>query len=94
MPGHTRGHAAVAVQTHDHTGEQWILHCGDAFYHSGTLDRSSVPLMLRTYEGMFAFSRRQLLDNQARLAELYERREPGLSIVCAHDPGLFEQASR
>lgn len=94
MPGHTRGHAAVAVQTGDQAGERWVLHCGDAFYHSGTLDRSGVPLMLRTYEGMFAFDRRQLRDNQERLAELYERGEPGLTIVCAHDPGLFEQARR
>lgn len=90
MPGHTRGHAAVAVDG----GERWVLHCGDAFYHAGTLDGSAVPLMLRTYEGMFAFSRRQLRDNQARLAELYERREPDLTIVCAHDAGLFEQACR
>ncbi|OBS00868.1 hypothetical protein A9W98_22900 [Mycobacterium gordonae] len=92
MPGHTRGHAAVAVQASKHAGEQWVLHCGDAFYHSGTLYRSRVPLMLRAYEEMFAFNRQQLLDNQARLAELYERREPGLTIVCAHDSGLFEQA--
>ena len=75
-------------------GERWILHCGDAFYHSGTLDGSGVPWMLRSYEGMFAFSRKQLRDNQARVAELYARREPDLAIVCAHDPGLFEQARR
>lgn len=90
MPGHTRGHAAVAIDA----GERWILHAGDAFYHSGTLDGSGVPLMLRTYEGLFAFDRKQLRDNQARLAELHGRGEPDLAIVCAHDPGLFEQARR
>ncbi|PJE24387.1 MAG: hypothetical protein CK431_06280 [Mycobacterium sp.] len=93
MPGHTRGHAAVAVCASEGAGEKWVLHCGDAFYHRGALDRSGVPLLLRTYEGASAFNRRQLRDNQARLAELYERGEPDLDIVCAHDPSLFEQAS-
>ena len=88
MPGHTRGHAAVAVDA----GKHWILHCGDAFYHPGTLDRSRVPFVLRAQEEMFAFSRKQLHDNQARLAELYERRDPDLMIVCAHDPSLLAQA--
>jgi glyoxylase-like metal-dependent hydrolase (beta-lactamase superfamily II) len=88
MPGHTRGHAAVAVDA----GQHWILHCGDAFYHRGTLDRSRVPFVLRAQEEMFAFSRKQLHDNQARLAELYERRDPDLMIVCAHDPTLLAQA--
>jgi hypothetical protein len=30
--------------------------------------------------------------NQARLAELYHRREPDLLMVCSHDPGLYEHA--
>jgi len=92
MPGHTRGHAAVAVRAGEGAGDRWVLHCGDAFYHHGALDRSGVPLMLRTYEGASAFNRGQLRENQARLAELYERGERDLEIVCAHDRGLFEQA--
>lgn len=90
MPGHTRGHTAVAVDA----GERWILHCGDAFYHPGTLDRSRVPLVLRVQEELFAFSRKQLHDNQLRLAELYDRRDSDLLIVCAHDPGLFSRARK
>jgi glyoxylase-like metal-dependent hydrolase (beta-lactamase superfamily II) len=88
MPGHTRGHAAVAVDADEH----WILHCGDAFYHPGTLERSRVPSVLRAQEEMFAFSRKQLHDNQARLAELYARKDPDLLIVCAHDPSLLTSA--
>ena len=34
LPGHTRGHACIAVDA----GHRWVLHCGDAFYHYGTLD--------------------------------------------------------
>lgn len=89
MPGHTRGHAAVAVDA----GHRWILHCGDAFYHSGTIDgRSRVPRVLSAQEAMFAFDRKQLRANQDRLTELYHRQEPGLLIVCAHDPGLYARA--
>ncbi|EUA89226.1 metallo-beta-lactamase superfamily protein [Mycobacterium ulcerans str. Harvey] len=89
MPGHTRGHAAVAVDA----GDRWILHCGDAFYHVGTLDgQSKVPFVLRSQEELFSFDRRQLRDNQARLAELQRRQDPGLLIICAHDPSLYAVA--
>jgi glyoxylase-like metal-dependent hydrolase (beta-lactamase superfamily II) len=88
LPGHTRGHAAVAVDA----GQHWILHGGDAFYHPGTLTRSRVPMVLRAQEEMSAFSRKQLHENQARLAELHERQQPDLTIICAHDPSLLAKA--
>ncbi len=89
MPGHSRGHAAVAVDA----GNRWILHCGDAFYHSGTIDgHSPVPALLRVQEVLTAFDRKQLRANQERIAELYRRQEPDLLIVCAHDPTLYARA--
>jgi len=39
-----------------------------------------------------AFDRKTVLANHARLAELYQRRDPDLLIVCAHDPTLYERA--
>ena len=89
LPGHTRGHACVAVDA----GHRWVLHAGDAFYYSGTIDgRTPVPRALTTMESLFAFDRKAVLDNHARLAELYQRRDPDLLIVCAHDPTLLEHA--
>ena len=88
LPGHTRGHACVAVDS----GHRWVLHAGDAFYHYGTLDGTPVPRALWAMESLVAFDRKRLLDNHARLAELYQRKEPDLLIVCAHDPTLLEQA--
>jgi glyoxylase-like metal-dependent hydrolase (beta-lactamase superfamily II) len=88
LPGHTRGHACVAVDA----GHRWVLHAGDAFYHHGTLDGTPVPRALTAMETMFAFDRKAVLDNHARLAELYARQEPDLLIVCAHDPTLLERA--
>ena len=89
LPGHTRGHACVAVDA----GHRWVLHCGDAFYHYGTLDgRTPVPRALMAMESFVAFDRKKVLDNHARLAELYQRRDPDLLVVCSHDPTLLEQA--
>jgi glyoxylase-like metal-dependent hydrolase (beta-lactamase superfamily II) len=89
LPGHTRGHAAVAVDA----GHRWVLHCGDAFYHYGTLDRQErVPGVLKAQESFIAFDRKQVRDNHVRLAELYRRAEPDLLIVNAHDPELYARA--
>ncbi|MFD8431306.1 MBL fold metallo-hydrolase [Streptomyces coelicoflavus] len=89
LPGHTRGHAAVAVET-DHG---WLLHTGDAFYHRGMIDRQSqVPRALSSMEKFVAFDLKRVRANHERLAELYRRNEPDLLIVNAHDPVLFEEA--
>ncbi|MDR6979116.1 glyoxylase-like metal-dependent hydrolase (beta-lactamase superfamily II) [Streptomyces sp. 3330] len=89
LPGHTRGHAAVAVDT----GPRRLLHAGDAFYHRGTLDgRSAIPASLRRAEAVVAHDGKQVRDNHARLAELYRRADPGLIIVNSHDPDLYEKA--
>jgi hypothetical protein len=69
-----------------------VLHAGDAFYHYGTLDGSPVPRGLTAMESAVAFDRKKVLDNHARLAELYRRQEPDLLIVSAHDPTLLEKA--
>jgi glyoxylase-like metal-dependent hydrolase (beta-lactamase superfamily II) len=85
LPGHTRGHAGVAVDAGDH----WILHCGDAFYHRGSIAGTPVPASWRLQEVFTTYNRAQLRDNRARLAELYRRAEPDLLIVCSHDTDLF-----
>ncbi|MEW2397979.1 MBL fold metallo-hydrolase [Streptomyces sp. NPDC046862] len=88
LPGHTRGHACVAVDT----GARWILHAGDAFYHRGTLDpRTPVPVGLRVMETLIAHDLKKVRDNHARLTELYRRADPDLAIICAHDPALYEK---
>ncbi|MDG5482948.1 MBL fold metallo-hydrolase [Mycolicibacterium gadium] len=89
LPGHTRGHACIAVDA----GNRWVLHCGDAFYQQGTLDGiSEVPRPIRIIEPLLAFDRKKVADNHARLTELYQRQEPDLLMVCAHDAELYEHA--
>jgi glyoxylase-like metal-dependent hydrolase (beta-lactamase superfamily II) len=89
LPGHTRGHACVAVDA----GHRWVLHCGDAFYYAGTVDgRSPIPLRIKISEMLVAFDRKVVRDNHARLAELYDRQDPDLLIISAHDPKLLSHA--
>ncbi|MFJ3799698.1 MBL fold metallo-hydrolase [Streptomyces sp. NPDC090088] len=89
LPGHTRGHAAVAVDA----GHRWLLHAGDSFYHHGTLDEHSrVPGSLRGMEALIAYDGKKVRANHDRLADLYRRSDPDLLIVNAHDPLLLEKA--
>lgn len=91
LPGHTRGHAAVAVDAGDH----WVFHAGDAFYHHGQLDGSgSAPATLRSMERVVAHDRAMVEANHRRLAEMYGGRESGVLLVNSHDPLLLEQAQR
>jgi glyoxylase-like metal-dependent hydrolase (beta-lactamase superfamily II) len=92
LPGHTRGHACVAVDASSGAGNRWVLHAGDAFYHRATLDGGSSPILLRAMETFIAYDLARVRDNHARLAELHQRGEPDLTIVSAHDGTLFEAA--
>ncbi|SEA74944.1 MULTISPECIES: MBL fold metallo-hydrolase [unclassified Mycobacterium] len=90
LPGHTRGHAAVAVDA----GDRWVLHVGDSFYHRGQLDGSdTAPRALRLMERSVAFDWTKVQANHQRLSELWAAGEPGLFLVNAHDPQLLWQAA-
>ena len=90
LPGHTRGHAAVAVDT----GNRWILHVGDSFYHHGQLDGSgSAPRALRLMERSVAFDWKKVQANHQRLSELWAAGQSDLLLVNAHDPQLLRRAA-
>ncbi len=89
MPGHSRGHAAVAVETD--TG--WVLHAGDTFYHHGEVDGTgSVPKMLPVMERFMASSFEQVLANQHRLGEVAQDLTNNIFVINAHDSTLLKQA--
>lgn len=89
MPGHTRGHAAVAVGSD--TG--WVLHCGDSYYHRNSLTGSSAaPAMSRLFERLAAEDWPRVRANHDALAQLYQTRGHDLRIVCAHDRMQLEMA--
>jgi glyoxylase-like metal-dependent hydrolase (beta-lactamase superfamily II) len=82
LPGHTRGHTAVAVEAPGGP----LLHCGDAYFHGGTVDpsRGKVPVGLRVFERSMALDRQHVRENHARLRELRAGGE--VRLFCAHDP--------
>jgi len=88
LPGRTRGHACVAVDT----GSRRVLHGGDALSNHGMLDgHSRVSAALRTMETFVAYDLKTVRDNHARLADLYWCADPNLAMINAHDPTLYEK---
>ncbi|WP_159840745.1 MBL fold metallo-hydrolase [Nocardia sp. CY41] len=91
LPGHSRGHAAIAIDT----GKRWILHAGDAFYHHGQIDGTSrVPRSLILMERFIAHDMPRVRANHERLTELWTTQAPELLLVNAHDPTLLRRAQQ
>lgn len=90
MPGHTRGHWLVAVQS---APSKWLLHCGDAYFHRAIVRPSegSVPFGLRVFERNAAIEWKRVRENHDRLRELAGRGDPELTLFSAHDPVELER---
>ncbi|PSJ36865.1 MBL fold metallo-hydrolase [Allosphingosinicella deserti] len=92
LPGHTWGHAGIAVQT----GDGWFLHAGDAYFYRGEMrgpKRKCTP-GLRGYQTMMEVDRDARLANQERLRQLSVEHSREVRIICAHDPVEFEACSQ
>jgi glyoxylase-like metal-dependent hydrolase (beta-lactamase superfamily II) len=82
MHGHTRGHSAIIVRT----GDRWLVHAGDAYFHRNSVDSAgAVPI------GVSAFERATQMDPAARRASLAALRQlrtsyADIDLFCAHDP--------
>lgn len=85
LPGHSRGHAGVAVDT----GSGWLLHAGDAYYDRVEITGGQASRTIRLSQRSLAIDHAALLANQARLAELQRVHEADLRVFCAHDVGEF-----
>lgn len=88
LTGHTRGHTGVALDT----GDGRLLHAGDAYFHRDQVATpSTCPPGLRAFQFLVQADLTTRLHNVARLAEL--NRDPGVTVVSAHDPVEFERAT-
>jgi glyoxylase-like metal-dependent hydrolase (beta-lactamase superfamily II) len=87
LAGHTRGHCGVAVrETHG-----WLLHAGDAYFHSAEMAGSpSCPPALDAFQRILAMDERRRVHNQQRLRELIRGRGD-VRVHCAHDPHELER---
>ncbi len=83
LPGHSRGHAMVAVRD----GDGWLLHAGDAYLRRGDLtDPPSAPRAVRLAQRLLAQDDDVRLAHLARLRELVAADYPGVRVFSAHDP--------
>lgn len=88
MPGHTAGHAAVAVLDPQ---RGWLVHAGDAFMHRSTLQPNSTEASnesrrLRVIEKMLAVDVRAVANSHAALVGLSGS---GVRVFCSHDDVQF-----
>lgn len=88
MPGHSHGHAAIAVDT----GRGWLVHAGDGYFHRSVLERgnaSGTPWGLRCVERLIASDYAKVRANHALLANL--AKHDGVTVFSAHDPVEYER---
>ncbi len=87
--GHSRGHAAVAVQTKD----AWRLHAGDAYFFHGEVNAAapSCPAPLRLFQWAVQVDARARLSNQERLRDLVKAHGAQVQVFSAHDVVEFER---
>jgi glyoxylase-like metal-dependent hydrolase (beta-lactamase superfamily II) len=83
LPGHSRGHSAVAVRD----GQRWLLHCGDAYFHRGEMATPPhCPPGLRAFQRAMSDDNAARVANQERLRELARQHSDEVRLFCAHDP--------
>ncbi|MFB7859372.1 MBL fold metallo-hydrolase [Rhodococcus qingshengii] len=89
LPGHTQGHVAVAVRS----GENWLVHAGDCYFHGSSVgrDRDDVRWGAELFETVMAVDRRKVAANHERLAELVGRTDRTFEVFSAHDPFEFDE---
>ena len=87
LPGHTRGHCGVAVRR----SEDWLLHCGDAYFHHSEVEPSGrgAPAGLRAFESLVSVDSAARRANLARLRELARLTMGEVKLFCSHDPVEF-----
>lgn len=90
LAGHTRGHAGIAVDT----GDGWLLHAGDAYFHAGEVDprRPYCPPLLAAVETMLQTEGRARRHNRERLRELSRDHGDRVRIQSAHSVAEFRRA--
>ena len=89
LPGHTLGHAGIAVRDAD----RWLLHCGDAYFFSGEMHPETPRCTpgLRLYQDLMQQHRGLRLHNQERLRALAQDHGAAVRLFCAHDQLELQQ---
>jgi len=88
LPGHSRGHAGVALRL----GEQWLLHCGDAYFHHAEMQvEPHRPWALALFQRI-AVDDATRRRNQEKLRQLVQSHGDEVRVFCSHDRSEYEAA--
>jgi glyoxylase-like metal-dependent hydrolase (beta-lactamase superfamily II) len=92
LPGHTFGHAGVAV----HSEGRWLFQTGDAYFYHEEMNpvHPRCTPGLRMYQNLLEKDRKARLGNQQRLRELRRDHPREVEVFCAHDTLEFQRLSR
>jgi glyoxylase-like metal-dependent hydrolase (beta-lactamase superfamily II) len=86
LRGHTRGHCGVAVRR----SEDWLLHCGDAYFHHSEIETGgAAPAGLRALESLMSVDSAARRANLIRLRNLARLTMGEVKLFCSHDPVEF-----
>lgn len=90
LPGHSRGHSGVAIDTSD----GWLFHCGDAFFFEGEIETPRrCPPGLRIFQNINQHDGEARHRNQERLRELQREHVDEVTLFCSHDARMLDAMS-
>lgn len=82
LPGHTRGHCGVAVDT----GDGWLLHCGDAYYIQEELrEEGRTPVGVWGFRFIAHYRHAQAMRQLENLRSLLGSHGGSMRVLSAHD---------
>jgi glyoxylase-like metal-dependent hydrolase (beta-lactamase superfamily II) len=89
LPGHTRGHSAVAVRS----DRGWLLHAGDAYFFHGEVHgaKPRCPPGLVLFQRLIAVDHAARLRNRDRLRALVREHGHEVRVFSAHCPVELER---
>lgn len=93
LHGHTRGHCAIAVRAPKGDSAEWLLHCGDAYFHADEVkDPPKCPVGLSLFQKTMAVDNHERVKNQGRLRTLHREAGKRIRFFSAHSPIELRQA--
>ncbi|MFJ6779039.1 MBL fold metallo-hydrolase [Streptomyces yangpuensis] len=93
LPGHSAGHAGVAVQGDD---GRWLLHAGDAYMYHGELEHTPAlghPLLEPVQQGAQTDAAARTATRD-RLRDLVRDHADEVTVFSAHDPWEYARLAR
>lgn len=92
LPGHSRGHVGVVIDTGGIGRPRWLVHAGDAFMHPDEMRGDPrCPLVFKVFQNLVQADAASRLYNAQQLRELGARDD--VEIINSHNPYYWDRAS-